>query len=142
MPDYLGRLSQDRRPFFCAPPRLKCAPVLYLVIKAALSGVIVAAVSEIARRYPGWGGLVASLPLTSLLAMIWLFRDTHDPERVAELSVSTIWFFVPSVPLFIALPILIRSGVGFWASMAIVIAGTLALYALMFWGAPRLGLKL
>jgi hypothetical protein len=115
---------------------------LYLVIKAALSGVIVAAVSEIARRYPGWGGLVASLPLTSLLAMIWLFRDTHDPERVAELSVSTIWFFVPSVPLFIALPMLIRTGLGFWPSMAIVIAGTLVLYSLMFWGAPKLGLKL
>jgi hypothetical protein len=116
--------------------------VLYLVIKAAISGVIVAAVSEIARRYPGWGGLVASLPLTSLLAMLWLWRDTGDPERVAELSVSTIWFFVPSVPLFIALPLLIRSGIGLWASMAIVVVGTLALYAVMFWAAPRLGLKL
>ena len=116
--------------------------MLYLFIKAAISGVIVAAVSEIARRYPGWGGLVASLPLTSLLAMLWLWRDTGDPVRVAELSVSTIWFFVPSVPLFIALPLLLRSGVGFWAAMVIVVAGTLALYALMFWTAPRLGLKL
>jgi hypothetical protein len=116
--------------------------VLYLLIKAALSGVIVAAVSEIARRYPGWGGLVASLPLTSLLAMLWLWRDTGDPERVAALSVSTIWFFVPSVPLFIALPLLLRSGVGFWASIALCVIGTLALYALMFWAAPKLGLKL
>lgn len=116
--------------------------MLYLIIKAAISGAIVAAVSEIARRYPGWGGLVASLPLTSLLAMLWLWRDTGDPEQVAELSASTIWFIIPSVPLFIALPILLRSGVGFWLSMAIVIAGTLALYALMFWAAPRIGLKL
>ena len=116
--------------------------MLYLLIKAAISGAIVAAVSEIARRSPGWGGLVASLPLTSLLAMIWLWRDSHDSERVAELSVSAIWFFIPSVPLFIALPWLLRSGVGFWAAMAIVIAMTLALYAAMFWAAPRLGLKL
>jgi hypothetical protein len=116
--------------------------VLYLVIKAAISGAIVAAVSEIARRYPTWGGLVASLPLTSLLAMIWLWRDTGDGERIAELSVSTIWFIIPSVPLFIALPMLIRSGVGFWPAMAIVVVGTLALYALMFWAGPRLGLKL
>ena len=91
--------------------------MLYLVIKAAISGAIVAAVSEIARRYPGWGGLVASLPLTSLLAMIWLWRDSGEPERVAELSVSTIWFFIPSIPLFIALPWLLRSGVGFWAAI-------------------------
>ncbi|NUQ17802.1 MAG: DUF3147 family protein [Sphingomonas sp.] len=116
--------------------------MLYLVIKAAISGVIVSAVSEIARRYPGWGGLLASLPLTSLLAMLWLWRDSGDSERVAELSQSTIWFFVPSVPLFIALPILLRSGVGFWLSMAIVVVGTLALYAFWFWAAPKVGIKL
>ena len=116
--------------------------MLYLVIKALLSGAIVAAVSEIARRYPGWGGLVASLPLTSLLAMIWLWRDSADPARVADLSVSIIWFILPSLPLFVVLPMLLRSGVGFWASMALVVVGTLALYALMFWAAPKLGLKL
>jgi hypothetical protein len=116
--------------------------VIYLVIKAALSGAIVAAVSEIARRYPGWGGLVASLPLTSLLAMVWLWRDSGDTQRVAELSVSTFWFFLPSVPLFLALPALLRTGLGFWPSMALSVAGTLALYALWFWSAPRLGIKL
>ena len=116
--------------------------MLYLFIKAAISGAIVAAVSEIARRYPTWGGLVASLPLTSLLAMIWLWRDTADAGKVAELSQSTIWFIVPSVPLFIALPLLLRSGVGFWISMAIVVAATLALYAFWFWFAPKIGIRL
>jgi hypothetical protein len=116
--------------------------VLYLIIKAAISGVIVAAVSEIARRYPGWGGLVASLPLTSLLAMLWLWREARDPGRVADLAGSTFWFILPSLPLFIVLPMLLRSNVGFWLSMTIVVAGTLALYALMFWAAPRLGIKL
>ena len=116
--------------------------MLYLIIKAALSGVIVAAVSEIARRYPSWGGLVASLPLTSILAMLWLWRDTADSGRVAELSMSTFWFFLPSVPLFVVLPLLIRAGMPFWASMTVVVAGTLALYAGWFWVAPRLGIKL
>ena len=115
---------------------------MYLVIKALLSGAIVAAVSEIARRYPGWGGLVASLPLTSLLAMLWLWRDTGDSGRVAALAGSTFWFILPSLPLFVALPLLLRSGIGFWLSMALVVAGTLALYAAMFWAAPKLGLKL
>jgi hypothetical protein len=116
--------------------------VLYLIIKAALSGIIVAAVSEIARRYPGWGGLLASLPLTSLLAMIWLWRDSHDPERVAALTASVFWFILPSLPLFLAVPALLRSGVGFWATMTIAVLGTLALYALMFWAAPKVGIKL
>lgn len=116
--------------------------MLYLVIKAALSGMIVALVSEIARRYPSWGGLVASLPLTSLLAMIWLWRDTGDSLRIAELSASTFWFVIPSLPLFLVLPILLRSGMAFWVALAVVVAGTLALYALMFWAGPRLGLKI
>ena len=116
--------------------------MLYLVIKALLSGAIVAAVSEIARRYPGWGGLVASLPLVSLLAMTWLYLDTKEPEKVAGLASSTFWFILPSIPLFLIVPALIRSGLAFWLSMAVAIAVTLALYAAMFWAAPRLGLKL
>ena len=116
--------------------------MIYFLLKAGLTGLLAAAISEIARRHPGWGGLVASLPLTSLMAMIWLWRDTGDAARVAALSQSTIWFILPSLPLFVALPVLLRSGVGFWASMALVVAGTMALYALMFWAGPKLGLKL
>ena len=116
--------------------------MLYLFLKIGISAGIIGAVSEISRRYPSWGGLVASLPLTSLLAMLWLWRDTGDAERIAELSTSIIWFILASMPLFIVLPLLLRSGVGFWPSMVIVVAGTLALYALMFWAGPRIGLKL
>src|SRR5437764_13367537 len=103
--------------------------MLYLLIKATLSGIIVAAVSEIARRYPGWGGLVASLPLTSLLAMIWLYRDTHEPERVAELPLSALRFFLPSGPLFLPPQVLVRSGVPFRVRLVGVVAGAAAHYA-------------
>ena len=121
---------------------LESAAVLYLIIKAALSGAIVAAVSEVARRYPGWGGLLASLPLTSLLASIWLWRDSHDAHKVAELTGSIFWFILPSLPMFLVLPALLRSGVGFWVSMTIWVVGTLALYALWFWAAPKVGIRL
>lgn len=114
----------------------------YFLFKAGLSGLLAAAIAEIARRYPGWGGLVASLPLTSLMAMIWLWRDTGDPTRIADLSVSIIAFVAASLPMFIALPILLRNGFSFWASMALAVVLALATYALMFWAGPRLGLKL
>ena len=74
--------------------------------------------------------------------MLWLWRDTADPERVAGLSMGAFWFILPSLPMFAVLPALLRSGVGFWASMTLSVAGTLALYAVMFWAAPKLGLKL
>jgi len=141
--DQLGRPSSaSGGPSFIEPEELERRAMLYLAIKAAISGVIVALVSEIARRYPGWGGLVASLPLTSILAMLWLWKDTGDPERIAGLSMGAFWFVLPSLPMFAVLPWLLRSGVGFWAALALVLAGTLALYALMFWAAPRLGVKL
>jgi hypothetical protein len=116
--------------------------MIYFLVKAGLSGLLAAAIAEIARRYPGWGGLVASLPLTSLMALLWLWRDTGDPTRIADLSISIIWFIAASLPLFIALPLLLRAGAGFWASMTIAVALTLGAYALMFWAGARFGLKL
>lgn len=116
--------------------------MLYLIAKALLSGAIVAAVSEIARRYPGWGGLIASLPLVSLMAMIWLYADTRDSAKVADLAGGTFWFFLPSMPMFLIIPWMLRSGWSFAATLAVAIAVTLIFYAAMFWAAPRLGLRL
>ena len=116
--------------------------MMYLTIKALVSGAIVAAASEVARRWPGIGGLIVSLPLVSLLAMIWLWRDTGDGERVAQLAQGAFWFFLPSMPLFLILPALLRAGVGFWTALTISVAVTALLYAGMFWLAPKLGLRL
>ncbi|MBW8785911.1 MAG: DUF3147 family protein, partial [Novosphingobium sp.] len=60
-----------------------------LAVKALVSGVVIAAAAELARRSPGWGGLVASLPLTTLIALVWLWRDTHDPQRAAAFVAGT-----------------------------------------------------
>lgn len=116
--------------------------MLYLLVKAAVSGVLIAIISEVSRRNPGWGGLLASLPLTSLIAMIWLWRDTGDPQRIAAQSVSTFWFVLPSLPLFMIIPFLIRSGWGFWPAVLIACAITLGLYAAMFAFSARLGIRL
>jgi hypothetical protein len=117
-------------------------PMLYLIVKAALSGVIVALVSEIARRNPGAGGLLASLPLISVLGMIWLWRDTHDPVRMAAHAEATFWFVLPSLPMFLIIPLLLRQGYSFWSSLAIGCGVTVGLYLAMTWAGPRFGLKL
>jgi hypothetical protein len=116
--------------------------MLYLFIKAGISGVIVAIVSEVARKYPGWGGLIASLPLISVLGMIWLWRDTHDPVRMAAHAEGTFWFVLPSLPMFLLLPAMLRQGWSFWTALAIGCVVTIALYAAMTWIGPRFGLRL
>jgi hypothetical protein len=97
--------------------------------------VLVVAVSEAAKRSTLLGALIASLPLTSLLAMIWLYVDTGDAEKVAALANSILWLVLPSLILFIALPVLIRLGWGFWPSLAaasaLTVAGYLALVRLL-----------
>ena len=120
----------------------KAAQMLYLAIKAAISGIIVAIVSEVAKRYPGFGALIASLPLVSVLGMIWLWHDKPDVPNMAAHVQATFWFVLPSLPMFLLIPALLRSGIAFWAALAIGCALTIALYLLMTWAGPRFGLKL
>lgn len=116
--------------------------MLYLAIKALVSGVIIALVSEIARRYAGFAALVASLPLISILGMIWLWRDTADPVRLAAHAEATFWFVLPSLPMFLLVPLLLRQGVGFWTALGAGCALTIALYFLMIAAMGRLGVTL
>ena len=114
----------------------------YLIFKALISGLIVAAVSEIAKRSPTLGGLVASLPLVSVLALIWLWRDTADTARIAEQSEATFWYVIPSLPLFLVLPALLRNGMSFWLALLLSCAMTIALYAVTVLIVARFGIKL
>jgi len=116
--------------------------MLYLLIKAALSGMIVAIVSEVAKRYPGFGALIASLPLVSVLGMIWLWRDKPDVPNMGAHVEATFWFVLPSLPMFLVMPVLLRNGMSFWASLAIGCALTVALYLTMTWLSPKFGLRL
>lgn len=113
----------------------------YLIIKAALSGIIVMIVSEVARRNPGIGGLIVSLPLVSILGIIWLWRDTADTARIAAHAEATFWFVLPSLPMFLIFPAMLRHGVGFWAALAISCVLTVALYSGTIWFLPRIGIR-
>ncbi|MDX1716938.1 MAG: DUF3147 family protein [Anderseniella sp.] len=114
----------------------------YLIIKALLSGLIIAIVSEVSRKAPAFGALIVSLPLVSLLAMIWLWNDTQDTARIADHAQATFWYVLPSMPMFLVLPWLLRAGYGFWPSLAGVCLMTIALYALMVWALARFGITL
>ncbi len=116
--------------------------MLSFIAKATFGGLTIALVATIARRYPGWGGLLAALPLTSILALTLLWIDTREPGPVAALASSILWFILPSLPLFVALPAMLRGGMGYWLAMGICVVVTLALYALTFWALPRFEVKL
>lgn len=113
----------------------------YFIIKAALSGILIAIISEVARRYPSFGGLVASLPLVSLIAIIWLWNDSGgDRNLVAGHARATLWFVVPSLPFFLVLPALLERNVNFWLALLIASSITVILYLLAIWLAGRMGI--
>ena len=116
--------------------------MFYLAVKAALSGILIAVASTLAKRYPGFGALIASLPLASVLGMIWLWNDRHDPANMAAHATATFWYVLPSLPMFLLIPALLRHGVGFWAALIAGCALTVSLYLLMTWIGPRFGLHL
>lgn len=121
---------------------LHSQPMLYVALKAALSGVLIAIISEVAKRYPGIGGLIASLPLVSVLGMIWLWRDKPDVENMAAHVEATFWFVLPSLPMFLIIPGLMRNGTSFWLSLVIGCAATIVLYSAVIAIGPRFGLRL
>ena len=112
------------------------------IIKFGLSAAILVAVSEIAKRSSMLGGLLASLPLMSLLAFIWLWQDTRDAAKVAALSTSILWLVLPSLVLFIALPLLLKRGVAFWPSLGMSVAAMLACYGITVFALGKFGIKL
>ena len=106
---------------------------MYLLIKTLISAIIIVAVSEIAKRYTWTAAIIVSLPLTSLLAFVWLYWDTKDTQKVIELSYSTIIMSIPSFTFFIVLPLLLKFKQNFFFSILIsVISTTIAYIIFMF----------
>ncbi len=104
---------------------------MYLLIKYLLSAAIVVGVSELGKRSAALGGLLASLPLTSYLAMLWLYGETGDTQRIASLSQSIFWLVLPSLVLFVLLAWLLRGGMSFLPSLVISTVAMFAAYGLM-----------
>lgn len=110
--------------------------------KALLAGVMIAAIAEVGRRLPATGALIASLPLVSILGMIFLWHARPDAENMAQHAQATFWYVLPSLPMFLVIPALLRSGVNFWLALVLGCALTVILYLGMMHLGPRLGLRL
>ena len=104
--------------------------IFHYFIKIFISSGIIVLVSEIAKKNSLFGGLIASIPLVSVLSMIWLYIDTNDIDKVKALANGILWMVVPSMSLFIVFPILINYGIKFYLSLIISILVTMGCYLL------------
>ena len=113
----------------------------YYLVKLLLSAGLIVAISEISKRSGYLGGLIASLPLVSLLAIGWIWFETHDAAKIADFSRSVFWFVLPSLLFFILLPWLLPK-VGFYLALTIACLATAAGYAVMALALARAGIHL
>lgn len=100
----------------------------YYMVKLLISAGIIVVVSEVAKHNAVMGGLIKSLPLISIIALVWLYADTHDTAKAAALSTSTFWFVLPTLPMFLIFPALLEKGIGFYSSLGISIVIMLGCY--------------
>lgn len=100
----------------------------YYLVKITVTTLLVVIISEISRRSTLIGAILASVPLVSVLAMLWLYVDTGSVVKVTQLARSVFWLVLPSLALFIVLPLLLKNGVNFYVSMAASIAVTITCY--------------
>lgn len=104
--------------------------VTLLIAKALLSGGLIVAIGEIAKRNNTAASIVHSLPLVSLLTLIWLYAGTRDSALVGRHMTGTFFFVLPTLPMFLLVPCLLRQGWTFWPALALGAGLTVALYFL------------
>jgi len=114
----------------------------YTIIKVAITAIMIVAISEVSKRSTFFGAIIASIPIVSVLAMIWLYQDTKDIQKISELSFGIFWLVIPSMAFFISLPLLLKQGLSFYLSLGASITITVLCYFLMIFILKHFGISL
>ena len=116
--------------------------MLYYVFKVVLSACVIVAISEISKRNSGVAALLASLPLTSLLAFVWMRADGATDVQIGALSGQIFWLVLPSLVLFLAFTLLLKQGLNFWFALGLSALATALCYLAMLPVLRRFGVEL
>ena len=111
------------------------------LIKTLISALVISGVSELGKRSTGIAALVAALPLTTLMTVLWLYSDTRDPAKVADLSIGIFWAILPSLIFMLALPWLLRGGIRFSVALPASLTLMFTGYAVYVWALGKFGVR-
>jgi hypothetical protein len=104
--------------------------VIYYVIKIVVSALLIVLIAEISKRSSFWGAVMASMPIISVMAMVWIYIDTKDVAKISAFSTGVFWLVIPSLPFFVILPLMLEKGIGFYTALTL----SLIVTAVCFWG--------
>ncbi|WP_336211166.1 DUF3147 family protein [Enterobacter sp. P82] len=115
--------------------------MLWIITKYILTAAVVVMVSEAAKRSDKLGGLLAALPLVTILALIWLYVEKQPMEKIARHAWYTFWYVIPTLPMFLVFPLLLPR-LGFWPSLAACVILTVILFGVFSLTVRRFGIEL
>lgn len=115
---------------------------MHPILKVVLSAILLTLSAEVAKRSTWAAAVILSLPLTSVLAMIWVFTDTGDVDKIAQFSTATLWMVIPSLVLFVVLPVLLKGGMNFAPAMIWSCLATAAAYGMTTAALRGLGVEM
>lgn len=113
----------------------------WVITKYFLTAAVVVLVSEIAKRSDRLGGFIAALPLITFLTLIWLYVEHQPQEKIANHAWYTFWYVVPTLPMFLAFPLLLPK-LGFWPTMLVSVAITVVCFGIFTVVVKRFGIEL
>jgi F0F1-type ATP synthase assembly protein I len=113
----------------------------WLLTKYLITAAVVVVVSEVAKRSDKLGGLIAALPLVTVLALIWLHVEGQPAAKVANHAWYTFWYVLPTLPMFLVFPALLHH-IGFWPTLAACVVITLVCFAVLAFVGRKYGLDL
>lgn len=113
----------------------------WLVTKYLITAAVVVLVSEVAKRSDRLGGLLAALPLVTVLALIWLYVERQPQAKIANHAWYTFWYVVPTLPMFLAFPVLLPR-LGFWPTLLACVVITVVCFWLFALLVRRFGIEL
>lgn len=114
---------------------------MWILTKYFITAAVVVLVSELAKRSDKLGGLVAALPLITFLTLIWLYLEQQPQEKIANHAWYTFWYVVPTLPMFLAFPVLLPK-IGFWPTMLASAVITVVCFGLFTLVVRRFGIEL
>lgn len=112
-----------------------------LVAKYLVTAAIVVIVSELAKRSDKLGALIASLPLVTILTLIWLYLDNQSTSKIANHAYYTFWYVLPTLPMFFFFPQLLARW-GFWPALVILVVAMMLIFAIFATLMKRFGVDL
>lgn len=113
----------------------------WIITKYLVTAAVVVIVSEVAKRSDKLGGFVAALPLVTLLALVWLYVERQPQERIANHAWYTFWYVIPTLPMFLAFPVLLPR-IGFWPTLLACVVITVACFGAFATVVRRFGVEL